>query len=162
MTAVVLIALPLLFLIFFQDIRTRAIWWFLPPVLFVLFVIGRRSELTVAQTVCNILFVTLMIAFIVLYTRLRFGKLENPFKAYFGLGDYLFLLALTPLFPLRGFIWFFTAGTVCVLAIHLCMLLIRKSSTIPYAGYFSLFTAFYLVADLMRPELFNALTENNG
>lgn len=158
MNLFVYIALPLLGIIFWQDLRSRAIWWFLPPVLFAAFVLLRWEFLSLATIAYNAVFVTALIGFLVVYVRLRFGKLENPFQNYFGLGDYLFLLALTPLFPFRGFVWFFTAGTIAVLLVHLVVLLFRNNRTIPYAGYFSLFTALYLVADTLSPSLLNVLT----
>lgn len=148
------IALPVLAVIFWQDIRTRAIWWFLPPVLFVVLLLFRWEAMAFLNIVINAAFVIVLIGLLTLYIRLRFGKLENPFKNYFGLGDFLFLLALTPLFQLPEFVWFFTAGTICVLIVHLVVMLFRRSSTIPYAGYFSLFTASYLMINAACPLLF--------
>ena len=156
------IALFLLAVIFFQDLRSRAIWWFLPPVLFGCFVILNWSETTVPGILLNAAFVTALIGFLVIYIRFRFGKLQNPFKEHFGLGDFLFLLALTPLFQFREFIWFFTFGTLAVLVVHLAVYLFKKTSTIPYAGYLALFTGFYLVTNRFYPTVINALTDLNG
>ncbi len=153
------IALPVLAVIFWQDLRTRSIWWFLPPMLFAILLLLRWRFTSVLTIAYNAAFVTALIGFLTLYIRLRFGKLENPFNNYFGLGDFLFLLALTPLFPFRGFVWFFTAGTICVLLVHLVVLAFRKSPTIPYAGYFSLVTATYLITDTAFPQLFHLLTD---
>jgi hypothetical protein len=142
-TALVIAAL-LLGTIFVQDILSRSIWWFLPPLLFGAFVFYRYETLVWAELAVNVAFVVFLMGFLAFYIRLRFGKFENPFKAYFGLGDLLFLLALTPLLPFTEFVWFFTAGTFLTLVIHLLAMLIRRQQTIPYAGYFSLVTIVYL------------------
>jgi Flp pilus assembly protein protease CpaA len=141
----VIIACLLLTVIFVQDIRTRSIWWFLPPLLFGAFVFFRWNSLVLAEVGYNMAFVFGLMAFLVLYIRLRFGKPEHPFQNYFGLGDFLFILALTPLLSFQQFVYFFTIGTFLTLVIHLVMLLFRKQATIPYAGYFSLVTMTYLV-----------------
>lgn len=158
----VYIAFLILAVIFWQDLRSRAIWWFLPPLLFASFILLKWSGLDIVAILLNMAFVTMMIGLLTIYARFRFGKLENPFKSYFGLGDYLYLLALTPLFPLQGFIWFFTAGTIIVLMVHLVVMLFSKDRTIPYAGYFSLFTAFYLVMDACIPQFFQLLNHRYG
>jgi hypothetical protein len=137
MIALVIAAL-LLGTIFVQDIRTRSIWWFLPPLLFGAFILYRHETLVWAELAVNVLFVIFLMGFLALYIRLRFGKFENPFVAHFGLGDLLFILALTPLLPVREFIYFFTAGT------FLLAMRFRRQQTIPYAGYFSLVTIVYI------------------
>lgn len=145
MLTALIIACVVLVTIFLQDVTTRSIWWFLPPVLFGAFTWFRWDALTLTGIAFNMAFVLVLMLFLTLYIRLRFGKLENPFKAHFGLGDFLFILALTPLLTFREFILFFTIGTFLTLVLHLIALLFRKQPTIPYAGYFSLVTIAYLV-----------------
>lgn len=139
------IACVVLAAIFVQDVATRSIWWFLPPVLFGVFIAFRWKAITLTGLGFNIAFILLLMVFLTLYIRLRFGKLENPFTAYFGLGDFLFILALTPLLAFREFVLFFTIGTFLTLLLHGIALLFRKQATIPYAGYFSLVTIAYLL-----------------
>jgi hypothetical protein len=145
MLTALIIALLLLGIIFLQDIRTRSIWWFLPPLLFGAFLAYRWETSSFAELGLNMAFVSFLMIFLIGYIRLRFGKIENPFLNYFGLGDFLFILALTPLLSFREFVYFFTAGTFLVLLIHGGVYLFRKQSTIPYAGYFSLVTMGYLI-----------------
>lgn len=151
------IAVLLLGTIFVQDIRTRSIWWFLPPLLFGAFTVYRWETLVWAELGMNVAFVLFLMGFLTLYIRLRFGKLENPFRAYFGLGDFLFILALAPLLSFQQFIYFFTIGTFLTLAIHLVVQLFRKQPTIPYAGYFSLVTLAYLVLQVAGTDIFQFL-----
>lgn len=154
MLIALVIAVLLLGTIFVQDIRSRSIWWFLPPLLFGAFAAYRWETLDWAELGRNVAFVLFLMGMLTLYIRLRFGKLENPFKAYFGLGDFLFILALTPLLSFREFVFFFTIGTFLTLAIHLIAQLIRRSATIPYAGYFSLVTLAYLALLIAGTNIF--------
>lgn len=154
MLITLLIACVLLGIIFLQDIRTRSIWWFLPPLLFVTFLIDRWETLSLIGIAFNITFIVCLMAFLTVYIRFRFGKLQNPFKEYFGLGDFLFILAITPLLSFQQFIYFFTAGTLITLLIHGGTLLFKKQTTIPYAGYFSLVTMSYVILRYCKTDVF--------
>ena len=145
MIITLVIACMLLVTIFLQDITLRSIWWFLPPLLFGAFIAYRWDEFSWLTLGFNTAFIVLLMAFLFVYIRFRFGKPELIFKQYFGLGDLLFILALTPLLPFQQFILFFTVGTFSTLVIHGISLLFKKQATIPYAGYFSLVTLAYLL-----------------
>jgi hypothetical protein len=71
------------------------------------------------------------------------------FKDFFGLGDALILIAITPFFELRVFIYFFTAATLGTLIIHGISSLIKKQATIPYAGYVSCFLIVLLCSEVL-------------
>jgi len=145
MVITLVIACLLLGTIFLQDLISRSIWWFLPPLLFGAFIAYRWDEFSWLTLGFNTAFIVLLMAFLFVYIRFRFGKPELIFKQYFGLGDLLFILALTPLLPFQQFILFFTVGTFSTLVIHGISLLFKKQPTIPYAGYFSLVTLAYLL-----------------
>jgi hypothetical protein len=162
MSAFFYIAFAPLLAIFVQDLRSRAIWWFLPPVLFGCFIGMRWNALAPADVPLNCAFVLGLTGLLAIYVRLRFGKAGSALTAYFGLGDLLYLLAITPLFPFRGFVYFFTFGTIAVLVVHFAVQLFRKSTTIPYAGYFALFTGIILAAEHLFPELLLTLTSRYG
>ncbi|HLP56111.1 MAG TPA: prepilin peptidase [Fluviicola sp.] len=145
MIIALIIACLLLGTIFLQDITSRSIWWFLPPLLFGTFIVYRWTDFSWMTLGFNIAFIALLMAFLFVYIRFRFGNPELFFKQYFGLGDLLFILALTPLLSFQHFILFFTIGTFSTLLIHGIILLFKKQATIPYAGYFSLVTLAYLL-----------------
>jgi hypothetical protein len=90
-------------------------------------------------------------ALLALYIAVRFGNPFDLFKRYFGWGDVLFLLAITPLCTFREFILLFTAGTIITLALFGIGQLFKKRTTIPYAGYFSLAIIAYLI--LLQNEI---------
>ncbi|MDH4471097.1 MAG: hypothetical protein QE487_00735 [Fluviicola sp.] len=145
MIIALIIACLLLGTIFLQDLISRSIWWFLPPLLFGAFIAYRWNEFSWLALGFNTAFIALLMGFLFIYIRFRFGKPELIFKQYFGLGDLLFILALTPLLSFQQFILFFTVGTFSTLVIHGIILLFKKQTTIPYAGYFSLVTLVYLL-----------------
>jgi hypothetical protein len=129
----------LLFLtVFVQDVKSRGIWWFLPLVVFTTGLLFRSSEMGYWFVLWNIIFVAGILSFLWIYIRFRFGK-ESTFFSYFGLGDLLFLFALTTYFSFPVFIYVFTFGTCFSLLIHFLVNAIKKQETVPYAGYLSVF-----------------------
>lgn len=139
------ITLVLLAVIFWQDVSSRSIWWFLPVLLFPAIYWLRADSFSWKACGFNIGFIALLMVGLTAYIRLRWGKLQHPFKEHFGLGDLLFILSITPLLPVTYFVYYFTAGTFLTLVIHLIVYLFRKQHTLPYAGYFALVTMVYLI-----------------
>ena len=140
--------------IFYQDLKMRAIWWFLPPVLFLSLVMIFRESFTVVGV--NLAFITGLLLALTAYVRIRFGSWDL-FRQYFGLGDALFLAAVSPLLQTNYFIWFFTAGTSCSLLIHLIVTTFRKQSTIPFAGYLCLPTLAVILLKFFYPNLLHQI-----
>lgn len=141
----VLIAVIVILLsILYQDFRYREIWWFTPPLLLIGGFIYNRENLNWEHFGFNFLFISILISFLVVYVRIRF-KSTNLFRDYFGLGDVLVLLAITPLFGFPFFIYFFTASTIVSLLGYLLASLFKTQKSIPYAGYISLCTLAFLV-----------------
>ena len=138
------IAYLLLIIILVQDVRSRAIWWFLPPLLFADLIWLQWEHIVWSSLLLNLLFIIGIMAFLALYISLRFGNAKELFKRYFGWGDLLFLLAITPICTFREFVLLFTAGTIFSLVVFGIGQLIKKRTTIPYAGYFSLALLVYV------------------
>ncbi|WP_430405611.1 prepilin peptidase [Fluviicola sp.] len=138
--AVILILVSILY----QDFRYREIWWFTPPLLLIGGLIYNWETLNWQHFLFNFLFISVVISFLVVYVRIRF-KSSNLFKDYFGLGDVLVLLAITPLFGFPFFIYFFTCSTIISLIGYLLFSLFKAQKSIPYAGYISLCTIAFLL-----------------
>lgn len=138
--AIILILISILY----QDFRYREIWWFTPPFLFIGGFLYKWQSMNWEHLVFNLLFVLFLVAFLVLYVRIRFGS-NNLFKDYFGLGDVFVLLAITPFFGFPFFIYFFTFGTLLSLLGYIFMSLFKSQKTIPYAGYISFSTIAFLL-----------------
>lgn len=141
----VYVVIAVLITIIYQDFRYREIWWFTPPLLFISGLIHQWRLLNWEHFFFNVLFISFVLSFLVVYIRIRFSS-KNLFKEYFGLGDALVLLALTPLFAFPFFIYFFTASTIIsLIGFLLTKLLFKSQKSIPYAGYISLCTIVFLL-----------------
>jgi hypothetical protein len=134
----------ILIAIIYQDFRYREIWWFMPPLLLIGGFLYKWETLNWEHFLFNFVFISLLISFLVVYVRIRF-KSNNLFKDYFGLGDVLVLIAITPLFGFPFFIYFFTASTIISLIGYVLMSLFKAQKSIPYAGYISLCTIVFLL-----------------
>ena len=141
---VLIAVIAVLVTIIYQDFRYREIWWFTPPLLFIAAFFYKWESLNWEHFAFNFLFIGIMIGLLVIYVRFRFGS-NNLFKEYFGLGDFLLLLAITPLFGFPFFIYFFTGATIISLIGHLVLTLFKEQKSIPYAGYISSCTIAFLV-----------------
>lgn len=141
---ILIAVIALLVTILYQDFRYREIWWFTPPLLLIGGIWHKWENLHWEYFLFNLLFIMLLIGFLVIYVRIRFGS-TNLFKDYFGLGDVFLLLAITPLFGFPFFIYFFTCGTIFSLIGHMVISVFRTQKSIPYAGYISLFTIVFLL-----------------
>ena len=130
--------------ILYQDFRYREIWWFTPPLLLIGGIIYQWERLNWEYFGFNLLFISVLVGFLIVYVRLRFGS-NNLFKDYFGLGDVFLLLAITPLFAFPFFIYFFTAGTLVSLIGYFVLTLFKAQKSIPYAGYLSGCTIAFLL-----------------
>ena len=132
----------LLGVIFIQDLKYRGIYWFLPFLLFGLLAYLNyiKFGLVIAEIVLyNLAIISLFTCLLLLYFLFRYGKegLTN-LKSQLGLGDVLFVLAITPLFIPQNFILFLTLSFAFALLIGGLMILIKKWKTIPLCGLQSL------------------------
>ena len=96
----------------------------------------------VNRIVLNILLLAYLGVGILLYLWVRHRRFTNPLRRYLGVGDLLFVLALTPLFPLKEFLIFLLASMVGGLAWW--MVGSRKDS-IPLVGILGIALGIYLI-----------------
>ena len=75
----------------------------------------------------------------------------NPFENYFGLGDLLFYIAITPLFLLQKYVLFFILSMVFAVAMQFGLKKIMKHETVPLAG----FSALLLIILILKDTLLN-------
>ncbi|UMY66259.1 MULTISPECIES: hypothetical protein [unclassified Flavobacterium] len=82
--------------------------------------------------------------------RVRQKEWVNPFRAYFGLGDFLFFLAVTPFFSLRSYVLFF----ICSMVFSLAIVTVwggQLKQSVPLAGLAALFFAGVIAASFFFP-----------
>lgn len=137
---------------FIQDFRYRKIHVALPILLFLLslFFIMREDVFLDKFKLIVLNFFFFLISFVVLVTYMTFKekKFLNPFKSYFGFGDVLLYLSITPLFLPYNYILFFILSLVFSVIIHLIINLFIVQKTVPLAGYVSFFLALVIVSDV--------------
>lgn len=137
--------LPACSFICYEDLKDRAVhwWWFL--ILFIgslIHALACTDAVSVLRsTGSNLVFVALMFLGIALYISLRARNWTNPFIAHFGLGDLLFMVAISPIAATVNFIPLLLAGLfISVVTWYLTSLFMR--STVPAAGLLAAFLLF--------------------
>lgn len=78
---------------------------------------------------------------------LKSKKFLNPFEHYFGLGDLLFYVAITPLFLLKNYILYFILSMLFAILMQLGLKKFIKDETVPLAGFSALFLFIILLKD---------------
>lgn len=130
----------LLMIIFFQDLKFRAIHIVLPVILGALGIyLFLERGLQLQIVLYNIIFLALTFLGLFLYLSLKNRSVTNILSAV-GMGDLLFFLAITPFFSTSNFILFFIGGMVFTIIIH--SILIKFTThfeLIPLAGFVALF-----------------------
>lgn len=88
----------------------------------------------------------------ILYLRFRQKEWVNPTHDFFGWGDILFLVAITPSSNFRNFMFLFISGTIFSLILTLLIRLFKANFyIIPYAGMFAIFMISYLLYNFYNP-----------
>lgn len=134
--------------IFYQDNKSREVYWFLFPLLgtllCLLFFENSYLNFLVLSMLFNSLLISCVIIILYLYTKL-FAKIKF-LNHSFGTGDLLFFYAFSFGFPTITFIVLFTFS---ILFSTLIFFLFKKNKrTVPLAGYMSLFLLFTFIASL--------------
>jgi hypothetical protein len=134
--------------LFFQDWKYRKIHILLPLVVFICAVhVSGRSVMT-SDILKNAGFFTITLGALMIYMSIKARRFSNPFQNYFGLGDFLFYLAITPLFSLYNYTLFFIGSMLFAIAIHFVLRKKMQHSTIPLAGFSSLLLFAAIAKDL--------------
>ncbi|MBB2143996.1 hypothetical protein GM921_00735 [Pedobacter sp. LMG 31464] len=145
--------------IFIQDIKYRAVYWWLFPLLFILLALlgGGLHQLseTTEKFISNLAFLTLQLFLLMIYFAIRHKKIINITKAYLGLGDILFLLVIGIYLSFLNFVLFYVASLMLIIIFELIKskLLSSRNKKIPLAGYQSLFLCAYILVDQFTVRL---------
>lgn len=143
--------IAVLLFIFFQDIKHKAVYWFLFPMVLLLGLFIRWEQIGI-DFVYNLIFITFLMLALSAYLTLKNRKWINPLEGFFALGDVLFLVAISPFFAFQSYVLFFTTGCLFVLSVHLVLLLIKKTNReIPFAGYLAFYFTGTILVNLISP-----------
>lgn len=129
-----------LVLIIYQDLRFRRIHILAAGLILVgAFLYVGIDQIFYSSEVWLIYgFLALNFFIVFIYISLKNGILTNPFRSQIGLGDFVFLVAIAPIFYLKSYILFFVFGMLFSLVLFAFLKPILKQKTIPLAGYLSI------------------------
>lgn len=128
----------ILLAILWQDLKDRAVHWILFMGMAICsFCLFTMSALPFSVLWANLLFILILMAGLSLYLFVKEGRFFNFFKTHMGIGDFIFFIAISPLFEPEKFILFFISGLLISAVLHLLMASNMKDKTIPLAGYLS-------------------------
>lgn len=138
-----------LLLVFWQDLRLRHIHVVLPILIFLSSYFIIKTDLKIIGI--NILFLIMTLSVLTLYMSLKNKQFLNPFIHYFGLGDLLFYLAITPLFFLYNYILFFVISMLFAIIVQKLFRKFIKHDSVPLAGLSALLLIFIVGKDILLP-----------
>lgn len=143
-----------LIMIVYQDLRFQAVSWIFFVIGFALTLImsikeNYLTDLLVNSTI-NSLFILFQLSIIYLFTWIKFKKRSNIFKSVFGLGDFLFLIMIIPLFSPLNFVVFFITSAIFTLFVYFILYWIKiyNKQRVPLAGLQSLFLFIVLISQI--------------
>ena len=142
MKTIFTIILLLLFLIIsIQDFKHRAVHAFLIIGIAMISILINYLEpfLNLYEMCKSIAFLGITSIGFMMYQTIKNKQLENPIDTAIGLGDILFLIAITPLFQIHHYILFFIVGLLLSVILFVTTQKLRKQATIPLAGYLAIF-----------------------
>lgn len=144
-------AILLLFLavVFIQDWKFRRIHLVLPLVIFAasFFMIPVKKYDLLQIVLFNAGFFLITLSILTAYMSVKSKKFLNPFQHYFGLGDLLFYVAITPLFVLKNYILFFILSLLFAIILQFGLRKFIKEETVPLAGFSALFLFIIILKD---------------
>ena len=145
---------------FYEDLKYRGIQWWLFPLLG-MFSMGysylRFQSFDFLESIPWSLIISVLLLTSVV--GLHWLKTRTPINKSLGMGDLLFLVAITPLFSTLEYLIFLSISFIGAGILHLLVQLIKRSNTVPLAGYQSLVLIGYLVLNYFHP--ISLLTEIN-
>lgn len=138
-----------LLVIFFQDWKYRRIHVLLPLLIFFssYIIIQNNNKLSSKTVLFNTCFFLITISILTIYMSLKNKRFLNPFENYFGLGDLLFYIAITPLFYLKNYVLFFILSMFFAISLQFTLKKIMKHNSVPLAGFSALFLIIILTID---------------
>jgi hypothetical protein len=146
-------------IIFYQDLTYRAIsWWTLPLLFFSMlpygFVSFSYSEL-LKNAGINFFIVCFELLTVTIYFSIKHKKPVNIFKSYFGIGDALFFVMISPFFHPIYFVLNQIIGLTLILIGSLIYGVIKKDwdFKVPLAGFLALFIPISIIANYLFPSI---------
>jgi hypothetical protein len=145
--------LAILLVILVQDLKSRAVYWILFPVLIIVLLLLNyfqyRSLSAIWQPVLiNMGFLLLQLILVSAYFSIKHGRWINITDSLLGLGDILFLLSVASYLSAVNFLFFYVVSLILILFGWLVWQpqTGKKDKTIPLAGMQALLFMLFLAA----------------
>lgn len=144
-----IILLLCLVIVLVQDWKFRKIHVILPLAIFAIsfFMIAIEKYDLLEIVLFNASFFLTTLSILTIYMSLKSKRFLNPFQHYFGLGDLLFYVAITPLFLLKNYILFFVLSLLFAIILQFGLKKLIKEETVPLAGFSALFLFIMILKD---------------
>lgn len=145
------ILLLCLIIVVFQDWKNRMIHVVLPVAVFVFSFLQIKQDYgatTWSITIYNAAFFLATFIGLMGYMSWKNKGFLNPFENYFGLGDVLFYLAITPLFLLKNYVIYFIGSMLFSILLQLVLKKRMTHQTVPLAGFAALLLILLILKDL--------------
>lgn len=126
----------LLLLIFYQDLKYKAVTWVLFPLLFLCFSISAlygnsEKQQFFLQTSYNLFYLGFVVFGLIAYFYIRSGNLKKSLFRQIGLGDILFFLVCTTALDFVLYMFYFMLSLIVSLIVGMIW---YRGNTIPLAG----------------------------
>ncbi len=141
--------------IFYQDNKTRMVYWFLYPLVgigaFFIQVFYNSYIITLLNSLLNI--ITMSIIILISYLYSKFIMKKEFINGSIGIGDILLFIFLCFTFSSIAFIILMAFSLIFSLLLHQIAKQKKNNLTVPLAGYISLFfAAIYIVSFFITPS----------
>lgn len=149
--ALIISILGILLFVFYQDVKYRQIHIVLPILIFLnsFYFLTKKNFINHQILLYNVTFVILTISLLVIYMSIKNKSFLNPFTHYFGLGDLMFFIAITPLFITYNYILYFIFSMVFSAVLQSLFNKVMNAKTVPLAGFSALFLILIITKDLI-------------
>ena len=140
--------------VFYQDYKTRLVYWFLYPLIGILAFIVQTYFNNFSVMLVNSLFNMLLLATVMIVGAIHSKMImkRDFINGSIGIGDLLLFLFLCFTFSTITFTILFSFSLLFSLILHFILNHKNKDATVPLAGYMSLFFAtVYLTSFFINP-----------
>lgn len=138
-----------LLIMLWQDWKYRRIHVLLPLLVFAIGMYLMNGFVNYKAILVNALFFIIVLSFLVVYMSIKAKAFLNPLAHYFGLGDILFYLAITPFFNVKQYAVFFISSMLFAVLMQVSLKKHSNHNTVPLAGFSSLLLFMVMIVDVL-------------
>lgn len=158
-----ILLVALLAVVVYQDFKSRAMSWFLIPILFVLAAFKAFHQLQLSDIInymlINLSILVINLLGVALLVSIKEKKFTNIIDTYLGLGDILFFVVLSVVFSPFNFILFYLGSISILTLVYGSITLLRKKQIlVPLAGAMSLMLMVVLITE-QATTIFNCYND---